>query len=711
MTLASIETLIGQVTDKPLQERLAREVAELKKRLSWGLVFERHLPENTRVLHAPIRTATVVWERRSAKPRRFQVLAVEADGEMLLVVPAPGNGPSPDAVPERIAREDVLVELDFAEPIYPALTSLERLQNGPSGRPYHAVIEGENYHALEALLVAYEGKVDCLYLDPPYNTGTQDSDWSYNNNYVDANDTFRPSKWLAFMERRLRLAKRMLKHDGAMVVTIDENEVHHLGMLLEQIFPDARRQMVSIVINPLGQERLSGLGRVDEQAFFLMFGDSPPPVGYGDDLLNERDGKGSSVRWERLLRGGEGSGRGERGSATLFYPVLIDPEKRRILGAGEVMTEGEPERAALVDGNVAVWPIRTNGSWGRWRIGRSKFLRLLEQGYVKLGRYDGARNSWTVLYLGDANVDLIEKGGIKVIGRDETGVVNIEYAAQRKFSVKTIWNRGRHNAGIYGSHLLTAFIGERGTFTFPKSLYAVADTLDVLIHDKPDALVMDFFAGSGTTLHATLQLNAQDGGKRRCVLVTNNELRAAAAARLNRAGHFRGDPEFESAGVFESACRPRVKAAVTGARPNGKPVEGAYLDGREYAEGFSENVEFFRLDYLDPAAVEFGLRFAELHPLLWLRAGGIGEREDLDPAEPLGLPKGSPYAVLFKPSGLPELLAALPERRDIRMVFIVADSAESFAALTAQIEAEAPGWIETVRLYREYLETLRGAIR
>src|SRR5207249_1068709 len=138
------------------------------------------------------------------------------------------------------------------------------------------------------------------------------------------------------------------------------------------------------------------------------------------------------------------------------------------------------------------------------------------------------------------------------------------------------------------------------------------------------------------------------------------------AARLNERGYFHGDPTFEAAGVFEAATKPRITAAITGVRHDGRPVEGTYLDGRDYAAGFPENVEFFRLNYLDPAEVEFGLRFADLHPLLWLRAGGIGEREKLNSAVPLGLPSSSPYAVLFDPSGLPDLLAALPARPDIK---------------------------------------------
>ncbi|HEY5276801.1 MAG TPA: hypothetical protein VIK38_09785 [Coriobacteriia bacterium] len=191
-------------------------------------------------------------------------------------------------------------------------------------------------------------------------------------------------------------------------------------------------------------------------------------------------------------------------------------------------------------------------------------------------------------------------------------------------------------------------------------------------------------------------------------LVTNNEVTYKAAEQLNRDGYFAGDPEFEAEGVFEAATKPRVTAAITGVQGNGTPLTGTYLDGRDYAEGFPANVEFFRLDYLDPAEVEFGLRYGAIEPLLWLRAGGIGEREALDPTAPLGLPAHSPYAVLFDPAGLPDLLAALPARTDITHVFIVADSPESFAQVVADLPREG---IETVRLYRDYLETLRGATR
>jgi hypothetical protein len=132
---------------------------------------------------------------------------------------------------QRSAKVDELIVVKpFGEAIYPCLTPIGKVAKG-GDRPWHAAINGENYHALQLLLYLYEGKADCIYLDPPYNTGARD--WTYNNRFVDANDSYRHSKWLSFMEKRVRLAKRLLKADGVLIITIDEHEVHHLGMLLE----------------------------------------------------------------------------------------------------------------------------------------------------------------------------------------------------------------------------------------------------------------------------------------------------------------------------------------------------------------------------------------------------------------------------------------------------------------------------------------------
>jgi adenine-specific DNA-methyltransferase len=698
--MATIETLIGQIDDPALRDRLGREVAELKKRLDWGLVFERHLPENVRALVAPIKPGSVVWERHSATPRRLRVRAI--DGAYIVVVPEPHKTTAPtDAPTERIRPTEVLVEQDFAEPVFPVPTPIEAVRNGPPAAPYHAVIEGENFHAIQSLLVAYERSFDLIYLDPPYNTGNRD--WSYNNNYVDSNDTYRPSKWLAFMERRLRIAQRLLKPDGVIVVTIDENEVHHLGMLLGQLFPEAQLQMVTIAINPSGTSG-DGFSRVDEYAFFAFFGGTQPSPTF-EDFFGPED-RSRARWWDSLLRGGREWVRASR--RNLCYPIFIDGNGR-FAGAGEPFQgEDEAARPTHQGGFELAWPVRSDGRLGIWRVDADRLRALAAKGYAVVSKPDPRRGTWSIRYLLDGAVQAIERGEIEVQGEGPLGDAILTRGRSGKVTPKTVWHRARHAAGAtWGTNLLRALVGDASVFPFPKSLYAVRDTIDAAVGNRKDALVLDFFAGSGTTLHATMLLNAADGGHRRCVLVTNNEVNYRFAETLNRRGVFRGDLAFEAMGVFESATKPRVIAALTGRQPDGQPAEGEYLDGTAIAEGFAANIEFFRLDYLDPAEVEFGMRYAEIEPLLWLRAGGIGHRVALDPANPLGLPAHSPYAVLFDPAGLPDLVAELRERPDVTHVFIVADSPESFA----QIASDLPREIEKVRLYRDYLETLRGATR
>ena len=151
------------------------------------------------------------------------------------------------------APADLVVVAEFRDPIYPGLVSTGKVGRG-GDKSYHTVINAENYHALQALLFTYRGKVDCIYIDPPYNAGAKD--WKYNNSYVESDDLYRHSKWLAFMERRLLIAKEILNpQESVLIVTIDEKEYLRLGLLLEQIFPEASMQMVSSVTNPAGAGR------------------------------------------------------------------------------------------------------------------------------------------------------------------------------------------------------------------------------------------------------------------------------------------------------------------------------------------------------------------------------------------------------------------------------------------------------------------------
>lgn len=336
-----------------------------------------------------------------------------------------------------------------------------------------------------------------------------------------------------------------------------------------------------------------------------------------------------------------------------------------------------------------------------WALTREEFERRLANGYVRLGRHqpDGPQE-YVISYLRTGPIADIEEGRAIVSGRNEDGSVIARYPEGKRRMPLTQWDFPSHDAQRYGTSLVNALIpGQR--FPFPKSLYAVEDAVRIAVGDKPDAVVLDFFGGSGTTSHAVARLNRQDGGRRQSIVVTNNEVSAAEADALRKAGHRPGDPEWEALGIFEHITRPRVTAAVTGQTPAGEPVKGDYKFTDEFpmAEGFEENVEFLELTYLDPDDVELDLAFASVAPLLWLRAGGVGSVIEDRGSAPFAWTER--YGVLFDPDRWRGFVEGLPPTATT--AFVVTDS----PALFAGVAAELPGHLDVVRLYENYLSTFR----
>jgi adenine-specific DNA-methyltransferase len=281
---------------------------------------------------------------------------------------------------------------------------------------------------------------------------------------------------------------------------------------------------------------------------------------------------------------------------------------------------------------------------------------------------------------------------LKIHSFDELrNVVDVRYSDIASRRIKTGWHSTRHDAGAGGSDVLTAFLGER-RFAFPKSVYAVQDALSAVVRSNPNALILD----------ATCLLNAADGGTRRCILVTNNEVDADTAASLNAIDCYRGDPEFDRYGIFERVCRPRCEAVITGLRPDGKPVSGVHLNGRRFAHGFEENVIFYRLDYLDPEEVSLGRQFAAILPLLWLTTGGAGgPPRHCSPNGPWVMPADSSFGVLIDPDHFTGFRRQLQSRPDVTHVWIVTDDDQAFARMRSEIS----GAVRVRMLYREYLRS------
>ena len=689
-----LDVLLEKVGDVALRADLRSAIDRIRAKRSFGLVFESHIPERVRLPDHPLRRGVKVVGRDAGGDSRL--VSRVRDGLATLV--------GSDGSTEEVKITDLVVVAEFGQAIYPGFIRLGSIDCG-GDRPAHVVINGENYHALEALQFTHAGKVDCIYIDPPYNSGGT-RDWKYDNNYVDTDDAYRHSKWLAFMERRLKLAKQLLNpDDSVLIVTIDEKERNRLGMLLEQTFSGVHTQMVTTVINPKGASLGRDFARVDEHLFVLFLGAASlvPEV---RDMLDEKKNRAAStsVKWSSLIRGGAKGIRTD--SPGNYYPVFIDVKTEVIHSFGSALPwDKMKSEIKPPPGTVAVWPPdHPSGVEGRWGIGRETAAQLYEIGALRLGELDFEAGSFPMSYLSSGIMEKIKLGEIRTLGHRPDGSLIVRYPENTKVTQpKTVWKMKPHNAGEYGSKLISTLLPGR-KFPFPKSLYAVEDALRFFLAQKPKAVVLDFFAGSGTTTHAVMRLNRQDGGVRQSIAVTNNEVSAEEAEHLRAGGHLVGEAEWEALGVFEHITRPRITAAVTGVSPNGNPVEGDYkfVDEFPMAEGFEENVEFLKLVYLDPVDVELGSAFAAVAPLLWLRAGGSGPmiEECLDATghrKPHMFTEH--YGVLFDADTWRAFVEVLPS--SARTVFVVTDSDSTFAGIAEAL----PARVEPVRLYENYLTT------
>lgn len=594
--MAAINDLIAQIQDPILRAKIEQETNKLSKQKKFGLVFEEHLPESTRLYGVPIRKGSMVTLKNDKNGQTFVVL--RKTGDTAVCLPRDGG----ETVMHPLS--DLVMVAEFGEPIYPYLELLDSVCNAPDSDLWHTLIEADNYHALQLLEYLYAGKVDCIYIDPPYNTGAKD--WKYNNDYVDGVDTYRHSKWLSFMQKRLKIAKKLLNpKESVLTVTIDEKEYLHLGCLLEEMFPEARLQMVSTMINPANVARAGEFGRSGEYIFFVMLGSAAPQRAKVSREWVSSKGRThtGNIRWDLLKRSGTNAER--KHSPGGFYAIYVNPETGKIEQVGDPLPPGVSV-APEVNGLVAILPIRQNGTEGNWQWSSTTFMERMAQGRVRIG--GNKDKGFTVYILKDGEYAKIIKGEFPIIDHGINNEIIVE-DNDTEYVMATpgdIWKIAGHDATQYGSRLLGNIFGDR-RFTFPKSLYAVKDSLYFFTVNKPNALIVDFFAGSGTTLHATNLLNAEDGGSRRCIMVTNNEVSADEAKALSARGYQPGDPEWEKLGIAKYVTWPRTVCSIEGHDVNGKPLKGNYLGSdRSMADGFKANAAFFKLGFLDKTSVALG---------------------------------------------------------------------------------------------------------
>ena len=480
--MAAIDDLIAQVEDEALRERLRDEANRISSARQFGLVFERHLPELTPLYGAKICQYDHVALRDGLLTDLWRVMAVHKRTARCRHI---ANGKT-----QLISIDNLVVVRQFGESIFPSLTPMGRVQNTTDSATWHTLIEADNYHALQLLEYVYPGKVDCIYIDPPYNSGAQD--WKYNNNYVDEHDNWRHSKWLAFMRRRLQLAKRLLNpDDSVLIVTIDENEVLHLGLLLDELFPECKIQMTTIVINPKGTARYNEFSRVEEYAFFVYFGNVQLQT-IGSDMLTSRDySTESHVRWRGLARTGRKGLRSNNPGS--WYPIFLNEEDYSIHSIGDAIAANESETSVQVpEGTIAVWPPCEGSFQYSWGTIPATLRSVHAKGGLKTGRINLERGSFPLYYLSAGLLHKIEKGEIVVTGRGKHHELELEYATGSKSAApRSVWNRVSHDAGSHGTSLLKKILPSCA-FPFPKSLYSVVDSIRLFTAHKPRALIVDF---------------------------------------------------------------------------------------------------------------------------------------------------------------------------------------------------------------------------
>lgn len=384
------------------------------------------------------------------------------------------------------------------------------------------LIEGDNYLALSVLNYTHKKNIDLIYIDPPYNTGAKN--WKYNNSYVDKDDEYRHSKWLSFMRHRLNLAKNLLKDDGVLICAIDENEQAHLSVLLEQLFPMYEQHVITIIHNPRGVQG-TNFSYTHEYAVFVI----PKNLKtIGDKVIDN-----NNISWRGLRDNGGISLR--TNAKNCFYPIII--KDNAVVSFGSVVPNDiHPNRKENKKDGTYIYPIDNEGVERKWRYARQSVEKVKHLLRVSEGR-----------------------GGEEIqIGKD--------FEKHR-----TVWSHKKYDANENGAKLLRDLVPD-SDFDYPKSLYTVYDCLFAVVSGRSNANVLDFFAGSGTTAHAVLEMNKIDGGNRKFILCTNNE--------NNNGGN---------GGIAESVCYPRIKAVINGYK-NKK---------NEKIAGIPSNLFYYQTDLVD----------------------------------------------------------------------------------------------------------------
>lgn len=693
--MAAIHELLKQVRDPALRARLTEEVERLTQNKKFGLVFEDHLAECTPLYGVAVKRGGTAAKKAGKIGDTYTVLQI--NGEKALCR-SKSTGDT-----EEIALNELVTVAEIGDAIFPCLQPIDKVENAPDSNLWHTLIEADNYHALQLLEYLYAGKVDCIYIDPPYNTGTDE--WKYNDDYVDAKDKWAHSKWLSMMQKRLKLAKKLLSEKGVLIISIGYQELHRLSLLCEEIFPD--HQIVPVTVQTSGGKPSGGFNYLHEYLVFIT------ESAFVANPLSFAGGHERSPFEGLTLATFNQTQRPNQ-----VYPIFIDRETEVIVGCGASLAEriengsysGDISEftydySEAPDGCAAVWPVTSKGDKCVWRLISDRLLGDWDLGYIRTrkNRSRNNKNEFSVQYLPDGIIKKIRAGKLAVIGY-ETGkpTLILDDNETEGSEIPTIWSEKVFYTAKGTSQIQDIFGSKE--FPYPKPIDLIADVLRATTDEN--SIVLDFFAGSGTTLNAVNLLNSQDDGHRRCIIVTNNEVSKKQAKALKEAGYYPGDEYWENCGICKAVTWPRTVFTILGHRNDDVPLTGKYSvdeDGyeRPLSDGFAANCEYFKLGFLDRDLVTLGQQFREILPLLWMKSGAVGCRPVYESEEEpvmLILPENR-FAVLVDESAYAAFAREIQRYDCIDTVYFVTNSEPAYREMSSQI-----GIGETYQLYRDYID-------
>lgn len=432
-----------------------------------------------------------------------------------------------------------------------------------SDKGYNFLLEGDNLHSLKLLEKTHKGKIDVIYIDPPYNTGS--NDFIYDDKVVDKNDGFLHSKWISFIYARLKIASNLLSSRGVLAISIGYQEVHNLFLLCQELF-SPQRQVVCVTVQTSGGKPNSGFMVKQEHIIFVTPLDfSPNP---SEEAMNEYASPYHGMNlatFNQIQRPNQA------------YPIFIN-EKGIIVGCGKSLAEriktGEYkgnlgdfvfDYSEAPEGTVAIWPVTKKGDPCVWRLIPERLMSDWKKGYIKVIAQKKGKVPFAVQYLSAGVIEKVESGefeSYKISEDPSIPTIDVKNYYTGGVGISTIWTDTRYYT-TNGSDQIKEIFGKKGAFSYPKPLELVYNILQRTTSN--DSIVLDFFAGSGTTAQAVVELNKLDEGNRTFILCTNNENK-----------------------ICETVTLPRIETVISGKR----------ADGSIYSEDNPSNLMYYRTDFV-----------------------------------------------------------------------------------------------------------------